>query len=482
LNAVVEYCYTDEIKTAFENLSFEETARAMVGLVSAGNYFELQGLMSRAYRLTCLMMDEYPALACAVLDESLEHSMMSSGQDEDCYGELSRVALGIIRLRTESSLMPLDAHAYGLGVQSLGARAMERVMAMNADEFSSRKTDNKKGNSHLPYKIRTSELSLFLCLKKWSESGGRRNDAHKAAAGKRGQEEEEDRFSIAQQLASRIDLKRILPSDLSTHVANSGLVTIDKLAEAYREQALQAERQGMIFSTIYPPTGRRTTKSSIGNGNTRTRTNTNSSTGTINSTVAATAEYSATGALTAISGKVMVQGAGLEAVNGTYKSQLSSGRYSRYGSIAGCGKGEFFLHISRLQDDTKKWFLSFRGGGYYFDLYAAPSEAIATAATNSSSATSYNNSNSHSHNHAHWGDDDPPPMQKWLAVAPGHAQLRTLWRQTNNNYYYANSGNGLARASGGGERTFKPTKEQGDSEDGTAGDPPPICIWIPDDP
>lgn len=59
MKAVVEYCYTDEIKTAFEHLNFEETARSMVGLVAAGNYFQLKGLESRAYRLTCLMMDEY---------------------------------------------------------------------------------------------------------------------------------------------------------------------------------------------------------------------------------------------------------------------------------------------------------------------------------------------------------------------------------------------------------------------------------------
>ena len=136
IKAVVEYCYTDEIKTAFENLSFEETARSMVGLVCAGQYFELVGLESKANRLTCLMMDEYPSLACAVLDEvSLTNES----------SELGRVALGIIRLRTDSSLLPPDS--YGLGVQSLGEAAMERVMADS--------------------EIHTPEFTLFLCLKKW---------------------------------------------------------------------------------------------------------------------------------------------------------------------------------------------------------------------------------------------------------------------------------------------------------------------------
>jgi BTB/POZ domain len=200
LKAVVEYCYTDEIKTTFENLSFEETARIMVGLVAAGNYFELGGLMQRSYRLTCLMMDEYPALACAVLDESV------SG--DNCHTEeLSRVALGIIRLRTESALLPPDT--YGLGVQSLGEAAMERVM-----------TDHQ---------IQANELVLFRCLKRWAERGG-------------------DRQAAAQRLATNIDFCKVAPSDLATIVAESELVTTEVLLTAYRSQALQAERKGMQFS------------------------------------------------------------------------------------------------------------------------------------------------------------------------------------------------------------------------------------------
>lgn len=214
LKAVVEYCYTDEIKTAFENLSFEETARSMVGLVAAGNYFELKGLMSRAYRLTCLMMDEYPALSCTVLDEV---SVSGGGHHAS---ELSRVALGIIRLCPESALLPPDT--YGLGVRSLGAAAMERVMADN--------------------EIQTEELTLFHCLKKWADyvppSQGR-DDASL-----------EERRATAREIASHIDFAKIKASALSTVVAFSGLVPEELLLNAYRKQALQAEWKGIAFSQV----------------------------------------------------------------------------------------------------------------------------------------------------------------------------------------------------------------------------------------
>ena len=284
LKAVVEYCYTDEIKTAFENLSFEETARSMVGLVAAGNYFELGGLMQRSYRLTCLMMDEYPALACAVLDESV------SG--ENCHTEeLSRVALGIIRLRTESALLPPTT--YGLGVQSLGTVAMERVMA--------------------DHQIRANELVLFKCLHRWAEPGG-------------------NRLAMAQRLATKIDFAKVAPSDLATTVAESSLVSTDVLLAAYRSQALQAERKGMLFSQ------KRTSHESM-------------------------------------HGNVMVQGAGLRELNGVYTSAVrywQHPQYLRRGTLPGYGAGEFLLHPLIMEDGTKKWFISFTDqGGSSWDLYSA---------------------------------------------------------------------------------------------------------------
>jgi hypothetical protein len=365
LRAVVEYCYTDEIKITFENLTFEETARSMVGLVAAGNYFELGGLLDRAYRLTCLMMDEYPALACSVLDEAI------SGENKGAHtDELSRVALGIIRLRTESALMPRDL--YGSGVHSLGEAAMERVMS---DE-----------------KIQTNELKLFHCLKKWSEH---------VPEGQNAQEVAQHRCTVARQLASRIDFAKVSPSDLASVVANSGLVPLELMCLAYKTQALQAERKGMMFErmrTVEHPTN----------------------------------------------GRVMVQRAGLSAVNGTYLSVTTKyaqfQQYSRKGTLPEYGIGVFLLHTLTMHDDTKKWLLSFRYKDEVpLDLYTAPVLF----------------------------DEIVPPMQKWVPCATTHDKLRRIASQSkltqkkNKSHHHASF-------------------VSGESENG--GDPPPICIWLPDDP
>lgn len=364
LRAVVEYCYTDEIKITFENLTFEETARSMVGLVAAGNYFELGGLLSRAYRLTCLMMDEYPALACSVLDEAI------SGENKGTHTEeLSRVALGIIRLRTESALMPRDL--YGSGVHSLGEAAMELVMS---DE-----------------KIQTNELKLFHCLKKWSEH---------VPDGQRAEDVTLHRREVARELASRIDFAKVAPSDLATVVANSGLVPLELMCEAYKTQALQAERKGVVFDRMR------------------------------------TVEH-------ATNGRVMVQGAGLSAVNGTYVSRTTKmaqlQQYSRMGILPEYGAGEFVLHTLTMHDDTKKWLLTFR---YKYetiiDLYSAPVLF----------------------------DEIIPPMQKWIPCASAHEKLRVIASRSK-----------LTQKK---KKTNHASFVSGESED--VGDPPPICIWLPDDP
>jgi hypothetical protein len=364
LKAVVEYCYTDEIKTAFENLSFEETARSMVGLVAAGNYFELQGLMSRAYRLTCLMMDEYPALSCAVLDEV---SVSGGGHHAS---ELSRVALGIIRLRPESALLPPDT--YGLGVRSLSAAAMECVMADN--------------------EIQTKELTLFQCLEKWAEYVPPSQEQDAVL---------QERRTTARAMAAHIDFSKISPSSLCTIVAESGLVPEHLLLNAYCSQALQAERNGITFSQV------RCTLDNM---------------------------------ITTNSGRIMVQGAGLAAVNGMYTSCSvfhNPLRYSRRGSLPGFGSGTFVLQTFVLQDGIKKWFLSFVNISLKpLDLYSAPVLS----------------------------DMDPPPMQKWSSVTVGHEKLRTM--QTRKNEVKQ-------------KHTWFDSSQHGD--DGGLGYPPPICIWLPND-
>jgi hypothetical protein len=367
LKAVLEYCYTDEIGITFENHNEEETARSMVGLVAAGNYFELGGLLSRAYRLTLLMIDEYPALACSVLDESI------SGNNQCAQTqELGRFALGMIR-RTESALLPPDT--YGSGVQSLGEAALELVMS--------------------DHKIQANELKMFFCLKKWADHVPQGEDAERVRLHRR---------SVARKLASRIDFSKVSPSDLATVVEESGFVPLELMAMAYKTQAIAAERRGMKFGQMRAI---------------ELETN----------------------------GRVIVQGAGLSAVNGTYVTDSTPSsmfrQYSKRGALPEFGgPGDFVLHTTHTlsDDDTKKWVLSFRcqSGTTCVDLYTAPvlfDEAI-------------------------------PPLQKWVSCSSAFEKLRRI----------------ASRSKLLQKKKIKShqTNNTGESENG--GDPPPICIWLPDEP
>ena len=129
----------------------------------------------------------------------------------------------------------------------------------------------------------------------------------------------------------------------------------------------------------------------------------------------------------------MVQGAGLTSVNGTYASFSNVPfKYIRRGNLPGFGMGTFVLQTRVLQDDSKKWFLSFAQGGspmHTLNLYSSPVHS----------------------------DADPPPMQNWLSVTQGHEKIRQLQTRTR----------------------CKNTSFESSTDDG--GDPPPICIWLPND-
>eukprot|EP00547_Thalassionema_nitzschioides_P011332 CAMPEP_0194263744 /NCGR_PEP_ID=MMETSP0158-20130606/47221_1 /TAXON_ID=33649 /ORGANISM="Thalassionema nitzschioides, Strain L26-B" /LENGTH=277 /DNA_ID=CAMNT_0039003947 /DNA_START=665 /DNA_END=1498 /DNA_ORIENTATION=+ len=269
-------------------------------------------------------MDEYPALACSVLDEAVSGANKCIQTEE-----LSHVALGIVRLRAESALLPPDT--YGAGVHSLGEAAIELVMS---DE-----------------KIQTDELTLFYCLKKWADHEPEVHSNKKST---------EHRLVVAQRLSSHIDFSKVAPTDLATTVSSADFVHFEVMALAYKTQALQAEQKGINFCQM------------------RTVQHTTN-------------------------GKVMVQGPGLSAVNGAYKStsarNIQFQKYSKDGSLLGYGTGKFLLHTLTMHDDSKKWMLSFHYGmDQLIDLYTSPVLS----------------------------DEIVPPMQKWVACLATHEKLRRV--------------------------------------------------------
>ena len=250
------------------------------------HYFDVPKLESDIKEQLNAMMLEHPSLACAILDES---SKMLAGE------ELATIAMERIRARPKASLLHWNGGAAvtasptfasiaaqsrgtkgaGGGVISLNASLLEQVIF---DEHST-----------------ASELTKFLSLQKWVEGckhevtledvdlPRKRPDTDEIESSRtptnpprkkigsdetssstgslstltrppsphsKSQNEAENsvetqhelRLNIAKHLAEKLDLSLIPASDLSTTVTESKLISTHDLYQAYRLQALNAER------------------------------------------------------------------------------------------------------------------------------------------------------------------------------------------------------------------------------------------------
>ncbi|KAL7468192.1 hypothetical protein ACHAXS_008427 [Conticribra weissflogii] len=269
LQLLVEFCFTDRMSSLDDGNSsgstftLEEKARILTNLSGAAHYFDISKLEADIKSQLMAMMAEHPSLACAVLDEA---SKILSGE------ELSLVALERIRARPKAALLPwLNFHVGGSsvnitalsprnsitpdrgGIISLNASLLERVI------FDEKST--------------ASEMTKFLCLQKWVE-GSKQEVVLEEVPRKRTDPDEceevqsppdspnkmscndetpsmdslsedihhQKKVNVAKALAQKLDLSLIPASDLSTTITDSQLLSTHDLYQAYRLQALNAER------------------------------------------------------------------------------------------------------------------------------------------------------------------------------------------------------------------------------------------------
>jgi hypothetical protein len=207
IRRIVRYCYTDEMMEPLESCS-EEKVRDMVRLRCAAHFFELEDLEDKIIMVISNHMAKYPSLACAVLDES------SAKGEAD--GVLTEIALGIIGLRAEESLLPADASHEG-GVLVLSASVLESILTSQ--------------------EIAADNFMKYRSLQRWS--GETVSDGSQELSC----QEQEERSTVAKELAKSIDFHLIQASDLAG-MAGSKLVTKDQLYDAFKAHALSAQEEG----------------------------------------------------------------------------------------------------------------------------------------------------------------------------------------------------------------------------------------------
>jgi len=221
LEAVVEFCFTDKLGVRFDDADdaddADDQARTLVLVSCAAHYLDIPLLEKYVLEQLDEIMSHCPPLACAVYDEASRLGIPAEN--------LLEASAEKIRSNLKSSLLN-EASECGGGVRALDESALGKIVF---DE-----------------KLTTSEVTKFSCLQKWAEETT--EDSEEST--KRGHEEEETtnavswkrrKFSIASNLAKRVDLSLIPASELSTLVEESGLVSSEALYRFYKSQALKLQ-------------------------------------------------------------------------------------------------------------------------------------------------------------------------------------------------------------------------------------------------
>ena len=228
------------------NVEAESILRDLVGLVVAGNFYSIPGLDSCVLRIIFDSVRRWKPLACVVFDESVRRGQAAAS--------VGLIALSVIRRVPELVLLTYPEGRGGCG--TLGPDAVAAIV----DDV----------------KVQCDEAAMFRFLKKWAEWKAE-GDGEKDGMGgdglanvssplapcsrKRRREESDDnndsgphnktnicaaadsdldRISTARQIACGLNLSKIAPRVLADLVSPSGLVSQDRLLEAYRAQALCA--------------------------------------------------------------------------------------------------------------------------------------------------------------------------------------------------------------------------------------------------
>lgn len=303
LQLLVEFCFTDKLASLTDNTANnntnstpEQKVRLLTKLNGAAHYFDIPKLEEDIQTSLKDMMLQHPSLACAILDEA---SKMLSGE------ELGLLAMSRIRSLPKAALLHFKHttrhQSHSSGHQSYPSTIVNAanntytgcgwgecggVISLNASLLEQVIFDDQSS---------ASELTKFLCLQKWVEGCRHivsvdefdlpRKMDDSADNNVEAEEKEEDeilslrtpkfqhsskhpsksdmsqppspppykddalsdgqheqRLIIARHLAEKLDLSLIPASDLSSTITESNLISAHNLYQAYRLQALNAER------------------------------------------------------------------------------------------------------------------------------------------------------------------------------------------------------------------------------------------------
>jgi BTB/POZ domain len=216
IKAIVNYIYTDEVPSSPTNNDVARSVdfvRFAVTLLDAAEYFALSALRQKIETSIKQKMREYSKYAVFFMAACFPDCADTKVLQDTAVEEVKRNPQLIIH-----------------GTKSVVAR----IHPWYLKEILSQE------------KIPVDAHDCFKILQAWAAAEVASPDEHNddsTAAAVQSNNEKKSRTCIASEMTSHIQLADISPTELSTMVTTSGLVTTEQLFEAYKSQALRSQTQ-----------------------------------------------------------------------------------------------------------------------------------------------------------------------------------------------------------------------------------------------
>lgn len=212
LQALVEFCCSDRLNISLwedHSIDLDEMMQDLVEVAKLGHTYAVPDLQEAVLSHIMPRLKDDPSLACPVLNAS--HPIPTP--------ELYAAAIETIQSQPYVALKRNDETNSG-GIVCLCPEKLEEVLK--------------------DMDIEADELFLFECLVEWREHNEQHFDNIR---------------EICDQMIGHFRFTCIDPKDLKSSVLPSGIVSTEKLLDAFMEQAISASNEGLAFAAFRGPRG-----------------------------------------------------------------------------------------------------------------------------------------------------------------------------------------------------------------------------------
>ena len=242
LRTIVEFIYSDDTSLFHTKSSSSNTSRkknvelleTIVSVVDAGNYFALPELVEKTEQYTKTLLEQDESLVCLLLTAT-------SSAVGDCDGIIGSFDNddGQHSTTTTTAMSTISSSNNMLHYYSIPMAIIRSNPKLLLEENSSLESMT---SSQLEFVLRDKQLNaeeydLFKILHKWQKNG-----QVDTTAADDDDTKPNTRLQDAMRLSKLIKFEYINPMELSTVVATSGIISMEQLTNAYKEQAIRAQQ------------------------------------------------------------------------------------------------------------------------------------------------------------------------------------------------------------------------------------------------